>query len=299
MVRVLVTGATGQIGQALMQVEWPERWHVIGCPRREFDLTKTAAARETLDRLAPDLIVNAGAYTAVDRAEADTAAAFAANADGPALLAEHCARSGAVLLHLSTDYVFDGTATTPYGEAAPVAPVNAYGASKLAGEEAIRSRMGEHLILRTSWVFGVTGQNFVGAILRRAATGAPLRVVADQYGRPTSARDIARVIRELAPRAVARDLPWGTFHYAGAEATTWHGFAREILVAAGCVTTPLAPITTAEYPTPAERPAYSVLDTARIERLGIAPRRWREDLPEVVAAIMPAQERSRGFSSAA
>jgi dTDP-4-dehydrorhamnose reductase len=300
MPRVLVAGAAGQIGSELMRTRWPTGWTVIGRTRRELDLADGKATAAEVERIAPDLIVNAAAYTAVDRAESEADQALAVNRDGPAILARHCARHGAALLHLSTDYVFDGLAGRAYREDDEMRPPNAYGATKAAGEQAVRSELHHHIILRTSWVFGAGGHNFVKAILRRAAEGAALRVVADQRGRPTPAHDVAAIIVQLAERALVGNLPWGTFHYAGAEPITWHGFARAILDTSGRADLPIAAIATSEYPTPARRPLAAVLDTGKIEALlSRRCRPWREGLDEVIAALARDPQPRQGSLSAA
>jgi dTDP-4-dehydrorhamnose reductase len=285
MVRVLVTGAAGQVGSELMRATWPAGWTVLGSNRGDLDITADTA-EAALDRLAPDIVVNAAAYTAVDLAESAADAAQAANCAGPARLAKYCARHGLPLLHLSTDYVFDGAADRPYRETDAVRPINVYGASKAAGEQAIRAALDRHLILRTSWVFGAAGHNFVKAIRHRVAAGGALRVVADQYGRPTAASDIAHTLVSLAELARSGTPPWGTFHFAGAEATSWHGFAQSIVALGEMPETPVTAIATEEYPTPARRPKFTVLDVGKIATtLGIAAPDWRHGLREVVAEL--------------
>jgi dTDP-4-dehydrorhamnose reductase len=232
-----------------------------------------------------DVAINAAAYTAVDRAEQEPALAFAVNRDGPAHLAAACARSNIPLLHISTDYVYDGAKIDPYVEDDPTTPLGVYGASKLAGDEAVRRLLPRHLILRVSWVFGIHGHNFVKTILRLARERQELRVVADQYGGPTFAGDIADTLLDLAGRIAeidARDA-WGVYHYCGEPVTTWHGFASAIIELARAreslpVKTVTA-ITTTDYPTPAARPVNSVLDCAKLAaRFGIRPRPWRAGL---------------------
>jgi dTDP-4-dehydrorhamnose reductase len=297
--RVLVTGAAGQIGSELVRASWPADWCVIGRAHNELDIT-SVAAELALARVAPDLIVNAAAYTAVDKAESENHLAVAANCAGPALLARYCARHRLPLLHLSTDYVFDGSSDRPYRESDEVHPINFYGVSKEAGEKAIRDTLRAHVILRTSWVFGATGQNFVKSIRRRAAEGGALRVVADQYGRPTAARDIARTIVRLAELALDGKVPWGTYHYGGAEVTSWYGFAQAVIGLSEASDTPIAAIATADYPTPARRPKFAVLDVAEIEaRLGIPAPSWRAGLRDLIGELNDAQRDPARSSSAA
>jgi dTDP-4-dehydrorhamnose reductase len=268
--------------------------HAAG--RDELDVTDGAAVADTVARLAPRLVVNAAAYTAVDRGETEPAAAYAVNRDGPAHLARACALTGAPLVHVSTDYVFDGTNRAAYSEDDAVAPLGVYGASKLAGEEAVRAALDRHLILRTAWVYGVDRGNFVRTILRLGAERELLRVVDDQRGSPTAAADLAGAALAVARRLLEHAPPaggFGTFHCAGGGETTWHGFAREIfrLAAARGVRVPrLEPITTADYPTPARRPANSVLDCARLARVyGIRLRPWRAALAETLDRILTAE----------
>ncbi|MFC7335520.1 dTDP-4-dehydrorhamnose reductase [Rhodocista pekingensis] len=287
--RLLLLGGTGQVGTALRRLA-PERdWSVSAPERSALDLA--TADRDSLRQAvaAADLVLNAAAYTRVDQAETDRDAAVAANATGPGLLARVCAEAERPLLHLSTDYVFDGSGTRPYREDDPVAPLGVYGASKAAGEAAVRAAGPRHVILRTAWVFSPDGANFLRTMLRLGRERPEVRVVDDQRGCPTAADDIAAACLGIADRLAAdgrtADRPddasplWGTFHFAGAPATTWHGFAAAIFAEAerrGLPVPRLLPITTADYPTPTRRPAFSVLDCTRIETTyGIAAPDWR------------------------
>ncbi len=285
--RILVTGAAGQVGAEL--VRRADGRAVIGLERRALDIGDTDAVAHALAEHRPRVVINAAAYTAVDKAETEAEAAFAINRDGPAHLAAACAQAGIPLLHLSTDYVFDGSKAGPYTEADPVAPLGVYGASKEAGETAIRERLREHLILRVSWVFGARGHNFVRTMLHLGAEREELRVVADQHGCPTHAGAIADSLLRLTDRVlVGAALPWGTYHYTGTPATTWHGFAEAIFAEAVelglLVRAPkVLPIETKDYPTPARRPANSVLALERLAALGLAPRPWRDGLREVLS----------------
>ena len=212
--------------------------------------------------LRPEVIVNAAAYTAVDRAESDAERAHAVNARAPQLLAEEARRIGAYLVHFSTDYVFDGAKRTPYLESDEPHPLQVYGRSKLEGERAVRAAGCRHVILRTSWIYAHRGKNFVLTMLRKARTQAKLRVVADQRGTPTWAFDVATVVANILRLS---HLPEGTFHAAASGETTWCEFAREILRLAG-LATPVEAVSTAEYPTPSARPAYTVLDSTLLPR---------------------------------
>jgi dTDP-4-dehydrorhamnose reductase len=289
--RVLITGATGQLGTELARAAWPAGLspHVVG--RETLDLADPEQAAEVVRTGGYALVINPAAYTAVDKAEQEEDLATRVNGDGPRALAMACTDAGIPLIHVSTDYVFDGAKDGPYTEDDAVAPTSAYGRSKLAGEVAVRAECPRHVIVRTAWVFSAHGKNFVKTMLRLAAEKPELRVVADQHGNPTAAHDIARALVEIARRIVleGRDDAFGTYHFAGAGPITWHGFA-EAIVAAQAVNTgrrpPVHPITTAEFPTPARRPANSVLSTAKLEAMfGITPRPWPETLAEVLAEL--------------
>ncbi len=290
--RLAIIGAKGQVGWELSRRAPMFGHEVLAWDVAELDITVAAAVDRALATSGANAVINAAAYTAVDRAEQEPESAFAVNRDGPAHLAAACARLGIPLLHISTDYVFDGTKTGPYTEDDPAAPLGVYGQSKWEGDEAVRRLLPRHLILRVSWVFGVEGHNFVKTILRLAREREELRVVADQRGCPTYAGDIADVLLELAGRIgqIGADNAWGVYHYCGEPATTWHGFASAIVERARLddklkVRT-VTPITTADYPTPAARPANSVLDCARLTaRFGIHPASWREGLATLLFAL--------------
>jgi dTDP-4-dehydrorhamnose reductase len=257
---------------------------VTAVDRAALDLADPDAIVAAVRGLKPDLIVNAGAYTAVDRAETERDLAFAVNATAPGILAAEAKRLSAVLIHYSTDYVFDGEARAPYAEDAPVAPLSVYGASKLAGEQAIAAAGARALTLRTSWVYGMRGSNFLLTIRRLAATRDELSIVADQTGVPNWCRTLAAATA----RIVAMGLPAladrsGLYHLSSTGQATWFDFARAIV---GDAPTPrIVPITTAEYPLPARRPAFGVLATARFERtFGFALPPWRDELAACLAA---------------
>lgn len=285
--RVTIIGTSGQLATELRRRPWSSDLSVSEAEK--VDVADANALNRLLDRNQPQIIFNAGAYTAVDRAEQERERAFAVNAEGPRLLAEWCAQHGASLIHVSTDYVFDGSKSGSYVEDDETAPLGVYGGSKLAGEEAIRAVLPQHVILRTSWVFSAHGQNFVKTMLRLASEREELRVVADQRGRPTAAADLADAMTRVAAMIQAGTSRWGTFHFAGAGATTWHEFAQVIVTEQALRTQRLprvTPISTAEYPTPAKRPANSVLDTTRFEQtFGVAPRSWRDGLREALQEL--------------
>lgn len=287
---IVVIGAQGQVGRELTQRASALGHTVLAWDQAELDITDAAAVERALAASGADVVINAAAYTAVDRAEQESELAFAVNRDGPAHLAAACARLHIPLLHISTDYVFDGTKAGFYTEDDPAAPLGVYGRSKWEGDEAVRRLSPQHLILRVSWVFGIHGHNFVKTILRLAREREELRVVADQYGCPTYAGDIADALLELVGRIseIGAKNAWGTYHYCGEPATTWYGFATAI-VEQGRAYEPLrvqavTAIATADYPTPAARPANSVLDCARLSaRFGIRPRPWRDGLDTLLS----------------
>ncbi len=279
--RALVTGAGGSLGRELVAVlaASPAYDDVVGLARADLDVTDAAAVNAAVTDAAPDVVVNAAAWTAVDAAETDEAAAAAVNAHAPALLAGACARSGAVLVHVSTDYVFAGDATSPYDLDAPVAPRTAYGRTKAAGERAVFRALPSARVVRTAWLYGAGGPSFVRTLGRRALAGEPARVVADQTGSPTWTRHLAERL-VLAPTA-----PPGTYHLGGGGATTWFGLARAVYEEVGADPALVTPCTTADMPRPAPRPAYSALSDAAWRRAGMPGMPpWREALAAAFAA---------------
>ncbi len=290
MTRIVVTGAAGQLGRDLLATTWPTGWSIHGLTRADLDVTDREGVLETLDRLRPDLIVNAAAYTGVDAAEDEPELAAAVNAEAVGHLARWADAAAARLIHISTDYVFDGSKDGWYVEDDPIAPLGVYGTTKAAGEDRARDCT-RHLILRTAWVYGVHGANFVKTMRRVAADRDELRVVADQIGCPTSTADLAGAIATLAAEPRASETT-GTFHVAGSTEATWHEFAQAILadrIAEGLV---VHAITTAEYPTPARRPANSRLDSSAIERVaGVRLRSWQDALHDVLADLDEVESR--------
>jgi dTDP-4-dehydrorhamnose reductase len=283
--RVMILGKSGQVARELASVSWSGVGSVAQFGRAECDLADANAIMRAADAVRPDVIVNAAAYTAVDRAESEPDVARAVNCDGPAALAKACQKSGTILIHLSTDYVFDGSKPGAYREDDPVTPLSVYGRTKADGENAIRETVPAHVIVRTSWVFASHGRNFVHTMLRLAAERPEIRIIDDQRGAPTAARDIAGAIASIIQSIARGKHAWGTFHYTSSEPTTWYGFARAILDQAGRQAR-LFPISTAEYETPARRPLNSVLDCTRIARAyGIDQPNWRTSLDTVLAEL--------------
>jgi dTDP-4-dehydrorhamnose reductase len=276
--RILLTGAGGQVGWELKST-LAALGEVKAFDRAQLDLADTPRLVAAVRAMQPDAIVNAAAYTAVDKAESDREAAFAANATAPRVLAEEAKRAGALLVHYSTDYVFDGEKPAPYVETDATNPISVYGESKLAGERAVAKVGGRHLILRTSWVYGPRGKNFYLTMLRLARERTELRVVDDQVGAPTSSLAIARATVQLLQRGAQ-----GLYHMSATGEVSWCGFARAILARAG-IGTPVHAIGTKDYPTPARRPRNSRLDCSKLRRehvVALAP--WEEQLAEVTLA---------------
>lgn len=286
---ILVFGGEGQLGRELTARAAQAGVSLVGLRRSQADIADGEAVRSILAKISPSLVVNAAAYTKVDRAEAEPDEAFLANATGAGVIAAACSAGNRPLVHISTDYVFDGAKPTAYTEADPICPLGVYGKSKAAGEAAVRDACGHHVILRTSWVYGVYGTNFLKTIMRLAQESDELRIVTDQRGCPTGTKDIADAILAIAPRLVAGENVWGTYHFAGSGVTSWHGFAVEIVEAQAKITNRrpnVVAITTAEYPTPAKRPANSELDSSLfVATFGYRAVAWRQRTREVVSAL--------------
>ena len=296
--KILVAGAEGQLARALRECATRQRTHtLLTRGRPDFDLRQPTALAQVVGEVRPDLIVNAAAYTAVDRAESDAASAFAINRDGAAALAAAAAAHDCPIIHISTDYVFDGAKLGEYREDDATGPSGVYGRSKLEGEKAVATANPQHLILRTAWVYAAYGANFVRTMLRLATERPELRVVADQRGNPTYAPHLAEAILSIAACSAGKhSAPWGVYHAAAAGATTWHEFACAIVHAAGglgIAPVPVLPITTAEFPTPAKRPANSCLDCSKLERaFGVRLPHWRDGLQACIAALAGAAQSS-------
>jgi dTDP-4-dehydrorhamnose reductase len=288
---ILVIGRSGQVAQALTRLGRIGAHQVMAVGRPQADLTRPDTLAALLDRHRPAAVVNAGAFTAVDEAESARKQAFAVNSAGARHLARACAKADVALIHISSDYVFDGRARRPYREDDEVAPLSAYGASKAGGEIEVRSAGGRHVIVRTSWLYSESGRNFLTTMLKLGHERSELSIVDDQTGSPTYAGDVADAIARIAEAVVegGRDDIWGTYHFASAGSTTWFGFAGDIFAhasASGHQVPKLTPITTAEYPTPARRPAYSVLDTAKIGQVfAIAPPDWRDAVARCMGCL--------------
>jgi dTDP-4-dehydrorhamnose reductase len=292
---IVLTGCDGQLGQALRCV-LPALGRLTALDRQACDLADASGLRNCLERLTPEVIVNAAAYTQVDRAETERAAAQAVNARAPGILGEVAARLGALVVHYSTDYVFDGTTSRPYRETDAPNPINVYGASKLAGERALTASGARCLILRTAWVFGARGGNFVRTILRLAAERETLRVVCDQFGTPTSSAFLAEATRKILLCYQQRPdaFPFGLYHLTAAGRTNWHDYAAHIITAARRAGMPLAlaqdgqvPIPSQEYPCPAARPPNSQQDSRlATQTFALAPPPWQEDLEQVLKTVL-------------
>ena len=295
--RILITGAWGQLGREVSDRAGAAGMVVVPTDVADLDITDRNAVRAALEESGAGVVVNAAAYTAVDLAESEPDRAMMINRDGPAVLAGACAQFGLPLIHVSTDYVFDGEKTGAYMEDDPTAtPLGVYGRTKAEGEAEIRRRLAEHVIIRTAWLYGVSGGNFVKTMLRLGRDNETLRVVSDQRGCPTYAADLAEAVLAVIRRLTEGDPPvWGTYHFCGSGATTWHGFAERIFDLArgrfSLKVKSVQPITTAEYPTPARRPANSVLDCSRFARsFGYEPPAWEDGLARMLTDLARSAE---------
>lgn len=290
--RILVTGREGQVVSALAEEAAGFGHEIVRLGRPDFDLAKPDGMRAALEKHRPDIVVSAAAYTAVDQAESELDIAMAVNGTGPGVIAGAAAALGLPIVHLSTDYVFDGLKPTPYLETDPTGPQGAYGRTKLAGEVAVAAANPRHVILRTAWVYAHGGKNFVRTMLRLAADRPELRVVSDQLGCPTYATDLARAILAVAGQLPARpagDAGYGVFHASGTGDTSWAGFASAIFALSAAQGGPSArviPIATADYPTPARRPANSRLDCNKLHAIyGVGQPHWFDGLQRCVTRL--------------
>jgi len=292
--KLLITGADGQLGTELQRQALIFGWDILAVDQELLDVADLQAVQATVKEYSPNVLINAAAYTAVDKAEEDVELAFAVNKQGPENLAIACELVGIPLIHYSTDYVFDGSKEGAYAEVDTVSPPGVYGESKLAGELAVQKYCLKHLIFRTSWVFSAHGNNFVKTMLKLGAEREELGIVSDQYGKPTSAAELARVTLEILPR-LNHQHQWGVYHLAQPEATNWHSFAKTIFDEAIKLNMPLKvgcikAIATEAYPTPAKRPENSELSCDKIEQtFGITVQPWRISLPQVIKELKNAQ----------
>ena len=287
--RILVAGGQGQVGSALAQQGREQGLDLVALGRSDLDITNAASIAAAFEKYQPELLINSAAYTAVDRAESEVELAYSINEKAAALLADACATANIPMLHISTDYVFDGSKEGLYTEADPVSPLAVYAKSKEAGECAVRAGVNRHIILRTSWVFGLQGNNFVKTMLGLAKNRDCLTVVADQFGGPSSARSIAQVLLKIATEFEQHgSVAWGTYHYCQKPYVSWYEFAREIIrkgkelgVISQCVE--VQPIRTDEFKTRVARPVNSRLDTSMLQNsFGLNPSRWECDLDDLV-----------------
>ncbi|MCF6211123.1 MAG: dTDP-4-dehydrorhamnose reductase [Gammaproteobacteria bacterium] len=291
MKRVLVTGSRGQVGTELLRLAPDFYVQAIGRTRRELDICDSSAVNDEVEELAPDVIINTAAYTAVDKAEQDKGGAFSVNEIGVGNLARACTDIGIPFIHISTDYVFDGRQQTPYSEDDPVRPLCIYGESKLAGEQAAINTCTKTIVLRTAWVYSAHGNNFVKSMLHCGAQREELRVVNDQHGGPTAARDIADTIWKIVKRLDIIEQPWGIYHYCGVPDTTWHAFAEAIFDEARrqdyeIKVRSVIAIPSKEYPALAPRPKNSILNCEKIQAVfDICQPNWRDSLIKVVEEL--------------
>ncbi|MYE24929.1 MAG: dTDP-4-dehydrorhamnose reductase [Gammaproteobacteria bacterium] len=290
--KVLVTGAAGQVGSELSRLG-TKAFQPIGLSRDDLDITDAAAVARTVERIQPQAVVNCAAYTAVDRAENDEKTAHAVNVEAVANLAAACANFSAALVHLSTDYVFDGKSSAPYREDDPTGPLGVYGRTKELGERAVRAGAPRHIILRVSWVFGTLGTSFVDTMLRLARKRPELTVVDDQIGAPAPAKAVAETLRTICLGTANREDLWGTYHFSAEPTVSWCGFAGQIVKEAerlGLIeqAPEVRAIPTTEYPTPAMRPLNSRLNATHLARtFGIQPPDWRPHLRAYLKSLRP------------
>lgn len=289
--KILVIGSKGQLGHELLIQGNNSGYEILPADLPELDITDKTQVKHWLEKFRPSFVVNSAAYTNVDKAETEIDLAFAVNRDGPANLAEICALFKVPLIHISTDFVFDGKKKSPYIESDPASPLSIYGKSKQEGDNEVSARLKNHIILRTAWLYGVHGHNFVKTMLRLGKEKEVINVVADQFGSPTSAADLAAAVLQIISRIkYSGDINWGTYHYCGHGITTWHKFAEEILNLAKhyipIKTTNVKPISTAEYPTKAVRPPFSALDCGLIKKnFEISLKPWQDSLKTVIRQL--------------
>ncbi len=296
---ILITGANGQLGTELMRQSPDRGFSPIPVDLPELDITRPDQVRDSIRDGAISLVINCAAYTQVDKAESQDMPAYHVNCVGPAVLAHICAEAGIPLIHISTDFVFNGAKQSPYLETDPISPISVYGKSKAVGDAVVEKIQNRHIIIRTAWLYALQGQNFVRTILRLGAERDTVRVVSDQMGCPTCAADLAEAILMMVEAIRTKgEIAWGTYHYCGKGVTSWHEFAQTILdIAKSYVplkTSQVTPITTDQYPTPAKRPAYSALNCDKIEKaFGIHPKPWQESLEKTLLQMLKPNNESR------
>jgi dTDP-4-dehydrorhamnose reductase len=289
---VLLVGNNGMLARDLEPRLLSAGYNVTGIDINELDITKSCDVNLCMDSRCPDIVINCAAYTAVDKAESESELAFKVNEDGPENLAVACKKLNIPLIHISTDYVFNGTATIPYKEDDKANPMSVYGKSKWEGEEAIRNCLEKHLIIRTAWLYGVNGNNFVKTMIRLAKEREEIRVVNDQKGCPTWTGDLADALVSMVNRIAKdmKDIKWGTYHYCGDGITSWHGFTKAIISKAkeweSFRIQKILAIPTKEYPTPAKRPMWSAMDCTKLnEAFGIRNKDWKQGLSDMLEEL--------------
>ncbi len=289
---ILVIGSDGQLGRELVRFGKETGLEMVGFDLPELDITDRRQVKKTLEKQGPEIVINAAAYTDVERAEDERKSAFSANSDAPAFLAEECDRTGAALIHISTDFVFGGDKKSPYLESDVARPLSVYGSSKLEGEKRIMERLRRYLIFRTSWLYGVYGNNFVKTMLKFAGEKESVNVVSDQRGSPTCAADLAEALLFVSGRVVGgAKIEWGIYHFCGLGITTWEIFAKQAYEIAKNLkilskTPEVLPVSTGEFPAKAKRPLFSALDCAKIKKnFGITPPPWKEGLKKTLERI--------------
>ncbi|MGD9972990.1 MAG: dTDP-4-dehydrorhamnose reductase [Desulfatirhabdiaceae bacterium] len=290
--KMLITGANGQLGSEVVRQATAMDYDLLAVDLPEYDITIPETVNRLIADYRPYLVLNAAAYTQVDLAESQEKPAWAVNADAALNLALACSAKDIPLIHISTDFVFDGKKTTPYRESDPVAPLSVYGKSKAAGDDHIRGNLDHHVIVRTSWLYGVQGNNFVKTMIRLASERETLNVVADQFGCPTAAADLADALLTISRSIFSSpDSRWGTYHYCGQGVVSWHQFAQAIIDISkkyrALKVTRVNPIPTSDYPTPAMRPAYSAMNCEKITKeFGVHPVPWKKSLEKTIQEIM-------------
>jgi dTDP-4-dehydrorhamnose reductase len=290
--KLLIIGSKGQLGSELVIKCKRNDFSFLALDLPEFNITDPSQVEKTLAAFKPSIVFNASAYTNVDKAETDLAIAFSVNSDGPANLAIYCDKNRIPIIHISTDYVFDGSKGQAYTESDPVSPLGVYGKSKEEGESKLRSILKQHIILRTSWLYGAYGNNFLKTMLRLGNEKKRIKVVSDQYGCPTCAADLAEAVVDISKQITQNPkIFWGTYHYCGLGITTWHKFAKAIFEIAGQYqnykVSSVEAITTAQYPTRTKRPAFSALDCNLINKnFGITQKPWQGSLKKTIKRIL-------------